>query len=66
MRDAGFDGVPMSEDFFRDNVCVVLRDNATKETFTNYMSDLFGPVDLELVDTITSEIQVYRVVGKEA
>lgn len=66
MRDAGFDGVPMSEDFFRGNVCVVLRDNATKETFTNYMSDLFGPVDLELVDTITSEIQVYRVVGKEA
>ena len=66
MRDAGFDGVPTSEDFFRDNVCVVLRDNATKETFTSYMSNLFGPVDLELVDTITDEIQVYRVVGKEA
>lgn len=66
MRDAGFDGIPTSEDFFRGNVCVVLRDNVTKETFTSYMSNLFGPVDLELVDTITDEIQVYRVVGKEA
>lgn len=67
MREAGFDGTPTSEDLLDDNVRFVSGSQESADVLLHYMRGLYGDsVDMELVDTLGNNINIYRFVRPDS
>lgn len=60
MRDAGFDGLPTSENLLDPRVRFVCSSDDTLNLMVSYLSSLYGDVEVELDTSIGSGINIYR------
>ena len=61
MKEAGFGGLPTSEDLLDDRVRFVCSSEKTLELLVRYLRNLYGDVSVELETTVGSGINVYRL-----
>ncbi len=60
LKSAGFKGTPTTEDLFDDNVRLVIGSDYVYELMRQYLTNLYGDVQMTCVDVIGNGLRVYR------
>lgn len=62
LKKAGFLGEPTTETLLNENVRLVTGSRKTDEVMLKYLTSLYGPVEMRVVDKLTDSIYVYQIV----